>query len=53
MVPRPEERRGVAGRTSCEEMALANAQLLTVSQMVAAVAADYLGALTLTKELGN
>ncbi|MBN1136565.1 MAG: ThiF family adenylyltransferase [Anaerolineae bacterium] len=38
--PRPEELAG--SRLSCAEMALANAQSLSVNQQVAAVAADYL-----------
>ena len=51
LVPRPEERRAAAQRMSCEQMALANAQSLTVNQMVAAIAADYLVGLTLTQQL--
>jgi PRTRC genetic system ThiF family protein len=51
LVPRPEERRGANQRMSCEQMALANAQSLTVNQMVAAIAADYLVGLTLSQQL--
>ena len=51
LVPRPEERWSAAQRMSCEQMALANAQSLTVNQMVAAIAADYLVGLTLTQQI--
>ena len=51
LAPRPEERQSAARRMSCEQMALANAQSLTVNQMVAAIAADYLVGLTLTQQL--
>ena len=51
MFARPEERRRAVHRMSCEQMALANAQSLTVNQMVAAIAADYLVGLTLTQQL--
>ncbi len=51
LVARPEERPGAKDRMSCEEMATANAQSLSVNKMTAAVAADYLINLLLTGTL--
>lgn len=47
--PRPEELGD--SRLSCEEMLARNAQSLTVNQMIAAIAADYLTGLLLGQDL--
>lgn len=49
LVPLPEEAQ--PNRLSCAEMAIANAQSITINAMVAAVAAEYLKALLLTGTL--
>ena len=51
LIPRPEELDPADTGLSCEEMAARNAQSLTVNQMVAAVAADYLVGLVLSRSL--
>lgn len=51
LISRPEELDPADTGLSCEEMAARNAQSLTVNQMVAAVAADYLVGLVLSHSL--
>lgn len=49
LMPKPEEH--TDNGMSCEEMAAGNTQSLTVNQMVAAIAADYLTGLLLSQDL--
>ena len=51
LIPRPEELDPTITGLSCEELAARNAQSLTINQMVAAVAADYLVGLVLAQNL--
>jgi PRTRC genetic system ThiF family protein len=51
LTPKPEELGPGETGLSCAEMAARNAQSLTVNQMVAAIAADYLNGLVLSQSL--
>ncbi len=51
LTARPEELDPELTGLSCEELAARNAQSLTANQMMAALAADYLSGLLLTREL--
>ena len=51
LVPKPEELSPAETGLSCEEMAARNAQSLIVNQMIAAIGADYLVQLVLSRSL--